>query len=116
MWPRRQRRPRTQERTRDRKPPPPSCCAADGWGRAHTSAAPISTSLGCSAISSRKIKGHANGSLRVTRLTPFLEPRSDRRVSLGRGARLALVTRLLPLCPRQPCAPPDDTARTRRNR
>src|SRR5215475_3894421 len=60
--------------------------------------------------------GHANGSLGVTRLTPFLEPWSDRRVSLGKGACLALVTRLLPLRPRQPCAPPDDSTRTRRNR
>src|SRR5215813_6353723 len=111
MWPLRQRRPRTRERTRERKPSPLSCCAADGWGRAHTSAAPISTSLGCSAASSRKIKRHAS-SLGVTRLTTFLEPRSDRRVSVGGGACLALVTRLLPLSPQQPRAPPDDTART----
>src|SRR5262245_46342032 len=46
--------------------------------------------------------GHANGSLGVTRLAPFLEPRSDRRVSLGRGACLALDSRLLQLPPRQP--------------
>src|SRR5215469_16705054 len=55
-----------------------------------------------------KTKGHANGSLRLTLLTPFLEPRSARRVSLGRGACLALDARLLPLRPRQPCALPYD--------
>src|SRR5262249_53855466 len=58
-------------------------------------------SWGCSPnLIAGKIKGHANGSLRVTLLTPFLEPRSDRRVSLGRGACLALDSRLLQLCPR----------------
>src|SRR5262249_37999743 len=63
-----------------------------------------------------KIMGHANGSLCVTRLTPFLGPRSDRQLSLGRGACHALDSRLLQLCPRRPCAPPCDTARPRKNR
>src|SRR5262249_60893301 len=63
-----------------------------------------------------KIKGHANGSLRVTLLSTFLEPRSDRPVSLGRGACRALDSRLLQLCRRRPCVPPYDTARARKNR
>jgi hypothetical protein len=63
-----------------------------------------------------EIKGHANGSLCVTRLTTFLKPGHGRHVSLGRGACLALGSRLLQLGPRCPRASPYDRTRPRKNR